>query len=284
GARRVRRRLRPRLRRPVSPPALHRGLETRSLPETRVTVCVRQTGASKVTTAASLSTSKPAASERVIVLDFGAQYGQLIARRIREQQVYCEVLPGDAPAERVLALDPKAIVLSGGPASVYEPDAPRVDPRLLEAGIPVLGICYGMQLLAAQLGGRVRAAAKREFGRTELFVSDFADLFRGLEQAGGGPLICWMSHGDVVEAAPPGFDVLARTADSPVAAMADRRRKLFGIQCHPEVATRPGAASSCATSCLTLPAAGATGPSAPLPSRSSPRCGRRSARAGPFAP
>lgn len=204
-----------------------------------MTVCVRQTGASKVTTAASLSTSKPAASERVIVLDFGAQYGQLIARRIREQQVYCEVLPGDAPAERVLALDPKAIVLSGGPASVYEPDAPRVDPRLLEAGIPVLGICYGMQLLAAQLGGRVRAAAKREFGRTELFVSDFADLFRGLEQAGGGPLICWMSHGDVVEAAPPGFDVLARTADSPVAAMADRRRKLFGIQCHPEVAHTP---------------------------------------------
>ena len=180
-----------------------------------------------------------AAGELVIVLDFGAQYGQLIARRIREQQVYCEVLPGDTPAERVLARSPKAIVLSGGPASVYEPDAPRVDQRLLEAGVPVLGICYGMQLLAAQLGGRVRAAEQREFGRTRLFVRDFSDLFRGLVPGEDGALVCWMSHGDVVEEVPPGFEVLATTAHTPVAAMADRRHRLYGIQCHPEVAHTP---------------------------------------------
>ena len=183
--------------------------------------------------------ANPAAGELVIVLDFGAQYGQLIARRIREQQVYCEVLPGDSPAERVLDRQPKAIVLSGGPASVYEPDAPRVDQRLLEAGIPVLGICYGMQLLAAQLGGRVRAAERREFGRTQLFVRDFSDLFRGLVPDDDGALICWMSHGDVVEEVPAGFEVLATTAHTPVAAMADRRRRLYGIQCHPEVAHTP---------------------------------------------
>ncbi|MBO8142518.1 MAG: glutamine-hydrolyzing GMP synthase [Firmicutes bacterium] len=175
--------------------------------------------------------------ELVVVLDFGAQYGQLIARRIREQRVYSEVLPGDTPAAEVLARRPRGIVLSGGPGSVYEAGAPRLDPKLLEAGIPMLGICYGMQLLAAQLGGRVQQSERREYGRAELSVTDRSDLFRGL--GGGEPLTCWMSHGDRVEAPPPGFDVLATTAGSPVAAMGDRQRRLYGVQFHPEVAHTP---------------------------------------------
>jgi len=182
-----------------------------------------------------MSDTKSRRNELVIVLDFGAQYGQLIARRVRECRVYCEILPFDTPLQKLLSLRPKGIIFSGGPASVYEKDAPACDAAIFKANIPILGICYGIQLMGKMLGGKVLPAQKREFGKTELSVLSDADLFSGLNPQ----LICWMSHGDQVVKAPPGFDILARTRTSPVAAMADRRRKLFGVQFHPEVIHTP---------------------------------------------
>jgi GMP synthase (glutamine-hydrolysing) len=172
----------------------------------------------------------------VIVLDFGAQYAQLIARRIRESRVYSIILPFDTPLEQILAHQPQGLVFSGGPASVYDPGAPRIDPAIFAAGIPTLGICYGMQLMAHLLpGGGTAAAAQREYGRTRLFVDDGADLFAGLEPR----LICWMSHGDSITALPEGFVALAHTDRTPIAAMADRSRRLYGLQFHPEVSHTP---------------------------------------------
>ena len=182
-----------------------------------------------------LPTASASAQRPVIVLDFGAQYAQLIARRIRESRVYSIILPFDTPLPEILARRPQGIVLSGGPASVYESGAPRADPALFGAGIPTLGICYGMQLMAHVLGGRTAAAEQREYGRTRLFVDDGADLFAGLEPR----LICWMSHGDSVTAMPEGFAALAHSDRNPVAAMADRARRLFGLQFHPEVSHTP---------------------------------------------
>ncbi|MDR7522319.1 MAG: glutamine-hydrolyzing GMP synthase [Armatimonadota bacterium] len=183
-----------------------------------------------------MATPADAPPRPVIVLDFGAQYAQLIARRIRECRVYSLILPFDTPVEQILAHRPQGLVLSGGPASVYEPGAPRIDPSLFASGIPTLGICYGMQLMAHLLpGGRTAAAAQREYGRTRLFVDDGADLFAGLEPR----LICWMSHGDSIVALPEGFTALAHTDRTPVAAMADRRRRLYGLQFHPEVSHTP---------------------------------------------
>ncbi len=173
--------------------------------------------------------------EFVLVLDFGGQYTQLIARRIRECRVYCEILPYHTPAEDIVSRRPKGIVFSGGPSSVYQEGAPQCAVSLYDAGIPILGICYGMQLMARQLGGTVSPAEQREYGKTELEVLDGSGLFRGLEDRER----CWMSHGDRVDAPPPGFAVTARTAHSPVAAMADPVRKLFGLQFHPEVRHTP---------------------------------------------
>jgi GMP synthase (glutamine-hydrolysing) len=167
-------------------------------------------------------------------MDFGAQYGQLIARRIRECHVYCEIVPHDTPTAEVLARRPKAIVFSGGPSSVYDDGAPLCDPALFKAGIPILGICYGMQLMAKVLGGDVRGGAQREYGKTELTVVDHGDLFEGLNPR----LIAWMSHGDRVESVPSGFVESARTSTS-LAAMADQKRRLFGVQFHPEVVHTP---------------------------------------------
>ncbi len=178
--------------------------------------------------------NSPQPEEMVVVLDFGAQYNQLIARRIRECRVYCEILPHDTPLEQILARRPKGIVLSGGPSSVYEENAPTVPPEIFEAGIPVLGICYGMQLMAHVLGGKVRPGEQREYGRTDLTVLDERGLFQGLNPR----LIAWMSHGDRVEEVPPGFVPTARTG-SALAAMADYERKLFGVQFHPEVVHTP---------------------------------------------
>ena len=170
------------------------------------------------------------------MLDFGAQYAQLIARRIRESKVYSIILPFDTPLEQILAHNPQGLVLSGGPASVYDSGAPRVDPAVLTTGIPTLGICYGMQLMAHLLpGGCTAGADQREYGRTRLFVDDGSDLFAGLEPR----LICWMSHGDSITALPDGFVPLAHTDRTPIAAMADRQLRLYGLQFHPEVSHTP---------------------------------------------
>jgi len=173
--------------------------------------------------------------DTVIVLDFGAQYAQLIARRIRESRVRSLILPYDTPVDEILGLQPKGLILSGGPASVYEPGAPRCDPSLFGSRVPVLGICYGMQLMAHELGGRTAPEGHREYGRTRLYVDDRGDLFAGLESR----LLCWMSHGDSVTQLPEGFAAIARTDGNPVAAMADRRRGLYGLQFHPEVTHTP---------------------------------------------
>ena len=170
--------------------------------------------------------------ETVLVLDFGGQYTQLIARRIRELRVYCEIHPFDLDADRIRARQPIGIVLSGGPDSVYERNAPQADPEVLRLGIPVLGICYGMQWMAQVLGGRVAASGQREYGRTQItLLAQGGDLFSGL----GPEQNVWMSHGDRVEQLPPGFEATASTSTVPVVAAQDRERSLFGIQFHPEV-------------------------------------------------
>jgi len=173
--------------------------------------------------------------ENVVVIDLGAQYAQLIARRVRECHVYCEILPHETPPEEIRRRKPKGIILSGGPMSVYDPKAVRPNPAIFHLGIPILGICYGHQLIAQHFGGEVKPAEKGEYGRTELYVLDGSDLFKGLNPR----LICWMSHSDVVTRAPEGFKVTARTVNTPVAAMSDVKRKIFGVQFHPEVTHTP---------------------------------------------
>jgi GMP synthase (glutamine-hydrolysing) len=167
----------------------------------------------------------------VLVVDFGAQYAQLIARRVREANVYSEIIHHTATASEVSAKDPVAIILSGGPSSVYEPGSPSLDPDILKLGIPILGICYGFQVLAAALGGRVDKTGKREYGSTELSVSVNGTLL------GDQPVtqICWMSHGDQVMEAPSGFEVLASTQTTPVAAFESKEKRIYGVQWHPEV-------------------------------------------------
>lgn len=174
-------------------------------------------------------------ADTVLVVDFGAQYAQLIARRVREHHVRSLILPYDTPTEHLRSLAPKGIILSGGPASVYDPSAPQVDPELFSIGVPILGICYGVQLMAHLLGGKTAPAVGREYGRTRLFVDDRSDLFAGLEPR----LLCWMSHGDAVVSLPDGFVSLAHTDHTPFAAVADRRRRLYGVQFHPEVTHTP---------------------------------------------
>lgn len=171
----------------------------------------------------------------VLVVDFGAQYAQLIARRVREAGVYSELVPHSMPVDEILAKDPKAIILSGGPASVFEPGAPTIDTKVFESGVPVLGICYGFQVMAYELGGKVNKAALGEYGKTEAAIDDAEGILAGspTEQT------TWMSHGVAVEQAPAGFTVLAHTEGAPVAAMADESRKLYGVQWHPEVKHSP---------------------------------------------
>jgi len=175
-----------------------------------------------------------AAQELVLVLDFGSQYSQLIARRVREAGVYCELIPGTTPWEAIRDRAPSALILSGGPASVYEDGAPRCDPAALNAGVPVLGICYGMQLLAYQLGGKVAPAGKREYGPASVQVADPAGIFLDLP----AHLPVWMSHGDTILEAPAGFRRLAESENSTIAAMADDAGR-FGIAFHPEVIHTP---------------------------------------------
>ncbi len=180
--------------------------------------------------------------ERILILDFGSQYTQLIARRIREAHVYCEIHPGTMPADEIQRFAPKGIVLSGGPASVLEPDAPRPDPIVFSLGVPVLGICYGMQLITAMLGGTVGPAHAREYGRAQLeVVGDGGRLLAPF--AAQRRLDVWMSHGDRIERPPAGFTTLARTENAPHAVIADETRGIYGLQFHPEVVHTPWGAA-----------------------------------------
>jgi len=174
-------------------------------------------------------------TKEVLVLDYGGQYSQLIARRIRECGVFSELLPHHVGVQEVRRRRPRGIILSGGPASVHTPGAPRLDRALLDLGVPVLGICYGMQLLASELGGRVEGAEVGEFGRSELTVTEPGGLLAGLPAT----QTCWMSHRDTVYEAPPGFRALASSTGSPVAALESPERGVYGIQFHPEVAHTP---------------------------------------------
>ncbi|MCG3172246.1 MAG: GMP synthase [glutamine-hydrolyzing] [Myxococcota bacterium] len=173
----------------------------------------------------------------VVILDFGSQYTQLIARRVREQRVYCEIHPCTMPLERLRAMKPKALILSGGPASVHVEGAPRIDPAVFSWGIPVLGVCYGMQLMAQLLGGQVAKAAHREYGHAALTRLTPNPLFDGFRIEDG--VHVWMSHGDRVEEIPPDFHAIAESANSPYCAIAHRERPLYGLQFHPEVAHTP---------------------------------------------
>ncbi|MCP9850276.1 glutamine-hydrolyzing GMP synthase [Cyanobium sp. Morenito 9A2] len=177
---------------------------------------------------APLEGQRPAA---IVILDFGSQYSELIARRVRETEVYSLVLGYSTTAEELRAMAPKGIILSGGPSSVYAEDAPVCDPAIWELGIPVLGVCYGMQLMVQQLGGLVEAAGRGEYGKAPLVVDDPTDLLTNVESGS----TMWMSHGDSVQRLPEGFERLARTENTPEAAVADHSRRLYGVQFHPEV-------------------------------------------------
>jgi len=177
-------------------------------------------------------------SEKILILDFGSQYTQLIARRVREAHVYCELHPFDMEMAAIRAFAPTGIILSGGPKSVYEPGAPAVAEELFELGVPVLGICYGMQLMSRHFGGEVVPAGKREFGHADLLaVGTPGALFDGFFVEGKSPV--WMSHGDHVARVPSGFEVVAETANAPVCAIQDVARRLYGVQFHPEVNHTP---------------------------------------------
>ncbi|HEX2917519.1 MAG TPA: glutamine-hydrolyzing GMP synthase, partial [Edaphobacter sp.] len=172
----------------------------------------------------------------IVILDFGSQYTQLIARRIREFNVFSVVLPCTASLDKVRALHPKGIVLSGGPCSVYDPDAPAADPAVLDLGVPVLGICYGLQFITHHLGGKVESASAREYGHAQVEVVTQTALFRGLPQT----MDVWMSHGDEARSLPPGFELTAKTSNA-VAGIANEARRIWAVQFHPEVAhTRQG--------------------------------------------
>jgi GMP synthase (glutamine-hydrolysing) len=181
--------------------------------------------------------------DKILLLDFGSQYTQLIARRIRENKVYSEIFPYNVSVEKIKNFNPKGLILSGGPSSVYDPCAPIPDIKIFELGVPVLGICYGMQIMAHLFGGRVTKALKREYGYAELIIDDASDLFQDIGkkvQSSKKPLtIVWMSHGDRIEYCPPRFKPVAHTANSPVAAMANKDRRFYALQFHPEVVHTP---------------------------------------------
>ncbi len=168
----------------------------------------------------------------ILIIDFGSQYNQLIARRVREHSVYCEIEPPTLSLDAIRALNPEGIILSGGPASIYAKGSPRVDRGIFELGIPILGICYGMQYLVDSLGGKVLGSKKREYGFAELSIKTSKGLFAGVEKK----TQCWMSHGDSIGELPAGFTITATTANTPVAAAEDAKRRFYGLQFHPEVA------------------------------------------------
>jgi len=171
--------------------------------------------------------------DAIAILDFGSQYSQLIARRVREIHVYCELFPFDTAQDKVLEIEPKGFILSGGPASIYEKGAPQIPPYVLESGLPILGICYGMHALTHTLGGRVAASSEREYGHATIDVVIPNSLLGSESQR------VWMSHGDRTETPPPGFEILANSDNSPIAAIGDPKKKRYGLQFHPEVRHTP---------------------------------------------
>lgn len=175
--------------------------------------------------------------DKILILDFGSQVSQLIARRIRELKVYCELHPFNMPVEEIRKWNPKGIILSGGPSSVLDPEAPKLTPEFFDLSVPMLGICYGMQLMTLMLDGEVENTGKREYGRAEMEVLDNSDLFKGFVQ--NEQIIVWMSHGDRIAKMPGGFESIAQSDNSPVAAMGDHDRKRYATQFHPEVSHTP---------------------------------------------
>ena len=173
--------------------------------------------------------------EEILILDFGSQYNQLIARKVRECKVFARIVGHDLPADEIRKLSPKGLILSGGPASISDPHVPRPDPKLFGLGIPVLGICYGMQAMAQALGGKVQSSNHREYGKALLTLQDKSGS-QFFDSISANPITCWMSHGDSITQLPPGFCAIARTEDAPIASMADPEHKLYGVQFHPEVA------------------------------------------------
>ena len=176
-------------------------------------------------------------AEKILILDFGSQTTQLIARRVREARVYCEIHPCTMTLEEIKKFGPRGIILSGGPASVYAPDAPTMAPGVLQLGVPILGICYGMQIITHLLDGRVARGERREYGPAQLQLKIAAGPFRELDITEQQKV--WMSHGDRIEELPAGFEVLAVTENSPVAAMGDLKKHVYGVQFHPEVVHTP---------------------------------------------
>lgn len=173
--------------------------------------------------------------EKILVLDFGSQYTQLIARRIRESRVYSEIMPFNAPYSRIKKFNPRGIILSGGPASIYQKDAPVCSKKIFDLHVPVLGICYGMQLISSLFKGKVARAEKREYGKADLIISDHSSIFKDLEDK----TVVWMSHGDRIDVLPEGFEVIGYTHNSPIAAIGNRERDIYGLQFHPEVVHTP---------------------------------------------
>ena len=173
--------------------------------------------------------------DKIIIIDFGSQYSKLIARRVREADVYSEIVPPSISIQELAAMNPKGIILSGGPASVYAPDAPHCSSEIFNLGIPILGICYGMQLMCKVLGGDVTKADKREYGKADVALDNSSPLFQGLDKI----TTCWMSHGDHVRVLPPGFKMIGQTGNAPFAAVCDEERRLYGLQFHPEVTHTP---------------------------------------------
>jgi GMP synthase (glutamine-hydrolysing) len=185
--------------------------------------------------------------DKILILDFGSQYTQLIARRVRECGVYCEIYPWDVDVERIPEFAAKGLILSGGPESTLESETPQAAPEIFELGVPILGICYGMQTIARQLGGEVENVGKSEFGYASVRARGHTELLRDIQDEvtdeGHGMLDVWMSHGDRVARLPDGFKLMASTESAPIAGIADEKRKIYGLQFHPEVThTKQGVA------------------------------------------
>src|SRR5262245_4085065 len=170
--------------------------------------------------------------DKIVVLDFGSQYSHLICRRLREINVYCEILPYNIPLSELRRIDPKGIILSGGPASIYADKSPRPDNKIFDSGIPILGICYGHQLLIDHFGGKIKRSDRREYGRADLFINNKHDLFKNIKNE---VIKCWMSHGDAAEVLPTGFNILAYTQSSSSAAVGNYQKGSYGLHLHPEV-------------------------------------------------